>query len=131
MRRDILPATGYITVHAYISNAQIPIKDVAVTITDSNGSLVAMRMTDRSGMIDPIPVPVPELSAGQSPNTGVRPYASFNITARKENFERIEAENIQVFPDVITMQNLIMIPLSELPDSWNQEEIFDTPPQNL
>lgn len=131
MRRDILPATGYITVHAYISNAQIPIRDVAVTITDSNGSLVAMRMTDRNGMIEPIPVSVPDLSAGQSPNTGVRPFATLDITARKENFEGIEAENIQVFPDVITMQDLVMIPLSEFPDSWNQFEIFDTPPQNL
>ena len=46
-------------------------------------------------------------------------------------FEQIENESLQVFPDTVTDQNLAMIPLSELPDSWNKTEIFPTPPQNL
>jgi hypothetical protein len=54
-----------------------------------------------------------------------------NIYARLENYEQIEAENVQVFPNVITNQNLEMIPLSELPDKWTQTEIFNTPAQNL
>lgn len=126
-----MSATGYISAHAFASNAQIPLKDVAVSITDSQGKRIAMRLTDRSGFIEPIPISVPDLSAGLTPDTGVKPFSTVNMSARLENYERIEAENIQVFPNVITLQNLMMIPLSELPGSRNKSETFNTPPQNL
>ncbi len=105
---------------------------MAVTVTDASGAAIAMRLTNRNGTLDaPISIRVPDLSAGQSPNTGVIPFVSVNLYARREDFEEIIVENLQVFPDTVTDQNLEMIPLSELPQSWNQAEIFDTPPQNL
>ena len=54
-----------------------------------------------------------------------------NLYAKGENFEEIEVNNIQVFPNIITVQNLQLIPLSELPQYQNQVEIFNTPAQNL
>ena len=126
-----LASTGYIQVHAYTSNARIPLQNVAVMVTTPNGDAIAMRLTDRSGLIEPIPITVPDASAGQSPDTGVIPYTDVNIYARLKDFEQIEAENVQVFPNIITNQNLEMIPLSELPDKWTQAEIFNTPAQNL
>lgn len=127
-----MSATGYIQVHAYASNAQIPLKDVAISVTDTDGSAIALRLTNRSGQLDtPIAITVPDLSAGQTPNTGVIPFTVVNLYAKLENYEQIEAKNIQVFPDTVTNQNLELIPLSELPEYWNQVEIFDTPQQNL
>ena len=105
---------------------------VAITVTTPTGSAIAMRLTNRSGTLDaPIAISVPDRSASQTPNTGITPYTDVNLYARTENFETIEIENLQVFPGTLTVQDLIMIPLSELPDSYNQREIFDTPPQNL
>ena len=127
-----LPATGYIQVRAYTSYAQIPLKDVAVTITDTGGAAIAMRLTNRSGLLDsPVEIVVPDRSASQSPNSGVIPYAVIDLYARLENYEEIHAEKLQVFADKVTTQNLEMIPISELPEKWNIAEIFDTPPQNL
>lgn len=126
-----MPATGYIQVHAYTSNARIPLQNVAVMITDPNGSAIAMRSTDRSGLIEPISVTVPDRASGLTPDTGIVPFRTVNIYARLENFEQIEAENVQIFADTVTYQNLEMIPLSELPDQWTKAEIFKTPPQNL
>lgn len=126
-----LPSTGYIQVHAYASNARLPLQDVAVRITDMNDNPIALRVTDRSGLIVPVEISVPDVSASQTPDSGIVPFTRVNIYARLENYERIEAKDVQVFPDVVTLQNLEMIPLSELPDSWNQSEIFDTPAQNL
>jgi hypothetical protein len=126
-----LSATGYIRVHAYTSNAQIPLKDVAVSVTDPNGDPIALRLTDRSGFIEPVAITVPDRSASQTPDTGIIPYTSVNIYARLENYEQIEVENVQVFAGTVTTQNLAMIPLSELPESWNKAEIFRTTPQNL
>ena len=127
-----LSATGYIQVHAYTSNAQIPLKDTAVTVTDTDGAAIAMRLTNRNGQFDaPIPISVPDLSTSQSPNTGVIPFATVNLYAKLPNYEEIDIKQLQVFADTITDQNLQLIPLSELPEKWNRAEVFDTPPQNL
>lgn len=127
-----MSAKGYIQVHAYTSYAQIPLKDVAISITDSGGASIALRLTNRSGFLDtPIEIDVPDLSAGQTPNTGIIPFAVVNLYARLNNYEGIEVENLQVFANTTTLQNLEMIPLSELPNSWNKLEIFNTPAQNL
>ena len=118
--------------HAYTGNARIPLQGAAITITGLDGSAIAMRLTNRSGTLDrPVEITVPDRSASQTPDSGVIPFTDVNLYARLENFETIEIENLQVFPDTLTVQNLAMIPLSELPDSWNKAEIFNTPPQNL
>lgn len=126
-----LPSTGYIQVHAYTSRARIPLKDVAVSVTATDGTAIAMRLTNRSGMIVPIEIPVPDVAAGQTPDTGEIPYTSVNLFARLKGYEQIENEDLQVFPGVVTNQNLEMIPLSELPSEWDKREVFPTPPQNL
>lgn len=102
-----------------------------MAITDPDGEPIALRLTDRSGRIEPIPITVPDLAASQRPDTGIVPYTLVNIYARKENYEQIESENVQIFADTVTDQDLQFIPLSELPDSWTKTEIFRTTPQNL
>lgn len=127
-----LSASGYIQVRAYTSFAQIPLQDVAVTITDTDGAAIAMRLTNRSGTLnEPVEITVPDLSASQSPNTGVIPFTVVDLYARLENYEEIHVEKLQIFANTVTDQNLEMIPLSELPEKWNQAEIFYTPAQNL
>ena len=126
-----LASTGYITVHAYTSFAQLPVKDVAISITASDGTAIAMALTDRNGQIKQIPIPVPDREASLSPNPGEKPFTSVNLFARARGYEQAEYENLQVFSGTVTNQNIELIPLSELPGAWNQTAIFDTPPQNL
>ena len=105
---------------------------MAITVTDTDGSAIAMRLTNRSGTLnEPVEITVPDLSASQSPNTGVIPFTVVDLYARLENYEEIHIERLQIFANTVTNQNLEMIPLSELPDKWNQAEIFYTPAQNL
>lgn len=126
-----MSATGYIQVYAYTSKARIPLKDVSVTVTATDGTAIAMRLTDRSGKIEPIAVPVPDLSESQQPDPSQIPFARVNLYARLNGYVQIESEDLQVFADTTTDQNLEMVPLAELPDSWALEEIFQTPAQNL
>ena len=126
-----MPATGYIQVRAYTSTAQYPLADVAITVTAADGTAIAMRLTNQSGQIVPIEIPVPDRSESLSPDPSEIPFTSVNLYARLRGYEQIESENLQVFADTTTLQNLEMIPLSELPDQWDQTVIFDTPPQNL
>ena len=90
-----------------------------------------MRLTDRSGRIEPIPIPVPDKAESQAPDPGERPYTAVDLFAHLRGFERIEAEGLQVFAGTTTVQYLEMIPLSELPQSFDRTEAFETPPQNL
>ena len=90
-----------------------------------------MRLTDRNGLITPIEIPVPDKSESLSPDPGEQPFAVVNLYARLKGYEQVESENLQVFADTTTNQNLEMIPLAELPFQWDQSVIFDTPPQNL
>ena len=126
-----LSATGYITVHAYTSFALLPLQNVAVTVTATDGTAIAMRITDRNGLIVPIEIPVPDKSESQSPNPNETPFTVVNLYARLKGYEQIEMENLQVFADTTTNQNLEMIPLSELTKKWDQTEVFDTPAQTL
>lgn len=126
-----MSATGYITLRAYTSTAQFPLQNVAVTVTATDGTAIAMRLTDRNGLIQPIEIPVPEKSESLSPDPGERPYAIVNLYARKKGYEQVESENLQVFADTTTNQNLEMIPLAELPEQWDQNVVYFTPPQNL
>ena len=126
-----MSATGYIQVRAYTGRAGYPLKDVAVTVTATDGTAIAVRLTDRSGLISPIPIPVPDKQDSLRPDPPEIPFASVNLYARLRGYEQVEAENLQVFADTTTVQNLEMIPLAELPGQWSQTVIFDTPPQNL
>ena len=77
-----LASTGYITVHAYTSIAQLPVKDVAISITAADGTAIAMALTDRNGQIRQIPIPVPDRDASLTPNPGEKPFTSVNLYAR-------------------------------------------------
>ena len=126
-----MPATGYIQVRAYTSYAQLPLQDVAIVVTTPDGTAVAMRLTNKNGQITPIEIPVPDKVESLSPDPPERPFGLINLYARKNGYEIVEAENLQVFADTTTYQNLEMIPLSEFPDQLDQLVVYDTPPQNL
>ena len=103
-----------------------------MAITNPDGAGIALRLTNRSGTLDePVVITVPDFSASQSPNTGVIPFAVVNLYARLEDYEEISIENLQIFANTVTVQNLELVPISEFPEKWNQAEIFNTPPQNL
>ena len=126
-----LASTGYLQAHIYTSNAQLPLSNVAVVVTSPDGTAIAMRITDRSGLIAPIEIPVPPREESQEPGAEERPYTQVNLIAELPGFERIEAENLQIFAGTTTYQNLEMIPLSYQPFGQNQTIRYITPPQNL
>lgn len=125
-----MPAIGYIQAKAYTSRAKLPLEDAAVSVIDENGRLLGLRTTNSSGLTTPIRLEVPDRAASQSPGDG-KPFVTVNLYARAEDYEQVLVRGVQVFADTVTTQELQFVPLSELPGSWKQVEVFDTPPQNL
>lgn len=126
-----MASIGYIQLRAYTSYAQIPLKDVAITITDPDGTAIAMRLTDRNGRIRPIEIPVPDKSESTFPGADELPYAIVNLYAYLDGYEMVESEHLQVFPETTTFQDLEMIPLSDYPSLDDPFILYQTPPQNL
>lgn len=126
-----MSAIGYIQARAFASNAQIPLRDVAVVITAPDDTAIAMRVTDRSGLISVIEIPVPNLSESQEPGAEEKPYALVNMYAYRNGFGSFESRNIQVFAGTTTFQDIKLIPLSQLPRGEEDSMNVDTPPQNL
>ena len=125
-----MPAVGYIQANAYTSRARLPVEDAAVSVVDDQGRLLGLRTTNSSGLTTPIRLEVPDKSQSQAPGNG-KPFVTVNLYARAEDYEQVLVRGVQVFADTVTMPDLQFVPLSELPGSWKQVEVFDTPPQNL
>lgn len=122
---------GYLQARAYASSAQLPLRDVAVSITDEDGNAIAMRLTDRSGVISPVQIPVPDRFESQEPDAEETPYSLVNLMAYRKGYDTIEAKHLQVFAGTVTYQELEMIPMSEH-SATNEDTIFyDTPSQDL
>ena len=126
-----MSATGYLKIWVYTSAARYPLEDVAVVVTDSEGAALAMALTDRNGMVAPIAIDVPDKGESQSPAPLELPYTTVNLYAHSRGFEQVYAEKLQIFADTTTLQELKMIPLSEYPESYDQNALYITPPQNL
>lgn len=126
-----ISAIGYIQARAYASAAQLPLRDVAVTITDEDGMAIAMRLTDRNGVISPVQIPVPDRFESQEPDAEERPYSLVNLAAHHKGYEMIEAKHLQVFAGTVTYQELEMIPISERSVAEEDTIFYNTPSQDL
>lgn len=126
-----MESMGYIQVRVYTSTAQIPLRNVAIVITSTDNTALAMRLTDRSGLIDPIVITVPDREESQTPNHENDPYTLVNLIAELPGYESILADNIQVFAGITTYQELEMIPLSDIPEKSEDQIHYVTPPQDL
>ncbi len=128
-----MAATGYLTVRTYTSNAQLPIEGAAISVTqpEENGTrLIATRITDESGRIAPVPITTPNRSESLTPGNS-RPWTTVDITADHPAYDRVLIENVQIFADIITEQNLELLPRSELPEAYNMTEVVDITAQPL
>ena len=126
-----MSAIGYIQARAYTRSAQLPLRDAAVVITAPDNTAIAMRMSDRSGLIPPIEIPVPSPSESQKPGGDDQPCALVNLYAYHNGYGPFVAKSLQVFADTTTFQNIMLIPLSQLPDGTEDSMNVVTPPQDL
>ena len=126
-----MPAEGFIQVHVYTSDAQIPVPGAAVAIVSDDGTLLAARLTNESGQIQPVAVKVPAASESRDPNFQGKPFTTVTIRVQHPNYEQIQVDNAQVFAGVMTLQPLALIPLPTFPELDDRVEYFNVPPQNL
>lgn len=125
---------GRLLVRTYISNMLIPIEGTRVTITQNNGNgeeILAFRLTDENGKTEILEIDTPDIELSQDQTNTTTPYASVNIKVEKEGFVIFVIENVQIFADRLSEQNIEMIPLPEKSDYDEFNNVFIVTPQNL
>ena len=130
-------AMGTLAVRVYTSQAQIPVEGATVVVTapGTNGKrkLLSVQATDRSGEIRAISIPAPETAESTSPIEAgsPAPFAVCDVWAEHPGYAMLEAEGVQIFPGVETLQTMELTPLPWGQSSLQNLDVREITPQNL
>lgn len=112
----VIASQGSVIARVYTSDAYLPLQGVPVVFMQAlpgqQRKLLAIRMTDSSGLTAPLFLETPDLSSSLTPGATPKPYAVINIRAFAPGYNSITAEGIQIFPGIETIQGLQLRPVS-------------------
>ena len=105
-------AIGRLIVRVRTGEGLIPVEGAPVTIT-KDGKIFAVTASDSSGNTEIIEIPTPPKSASLSPEYAGLPYTTVFIEVDKDGFYNGQYIEVPVFPDVLTVQPVNLLPLPE------------------
>ena len=128
--------TGKLVVRVYATAAQLPLEGATVVVTTRGNSgkfvLVSVQKTDRSGLTRPIDIPAPDsIESTQQNTSGQVPYRSCDVWAEHPGFAVMRVDGVQIFPGVITRQDMELLPLGEGEHDLGDVDRRDISGQNL
>ena len=128
--------TGKLIVRVYATSAQLPLEGATVVVTKQNKNgkfdLVSLQKTDRSGLTKPIEIQTPDRLDSVSNDTAVRaPFTVCDVWAEHPGFTVLRVEGVQIFPGIVTRQDMEMIPLGEGEHGLGGVDRRDVTVQNL
>ena len=125
---------GGLLVRTYISNMLIPVENARVTVTEFDGekeNLLAFRTTDENGKTDIIEISTPDMSLSLDSENTDKPFTSVNIKIEKEGYSISTIEDVQIFANRLSEQNMEMVPLPEKSEYGDFNNVYIVTPQNL
>ncbi len=111
-----MKGTGYLQVEVTTGDGAVPVSKAAVIVTQELGGqsyLVTMKLTDRSGATDVIPLPAPLAEFSEAPDPAERPFSEYNVTVYKKGFYTVPEVTVPIFDTVKSIQPVALIPLAE------------------
>lgn len=126
-----MASTGTLVVEAYTAKGAVPLEGVSVVVTMGTGEdskIIASRVTNYSGKTSIIVVETPEEILTEQPSKQ-QGFTSVNVQLYSPNYESVLIEDVQIFPNTESIQQVEMIPLGEVPKEKSQK--YYITPQNL
>lgn len=111
-----MKGTGYLQVEVTTGDGAVPVPKAAVIVMQEIGGqsyLVTMKLTDRSGATDIIPLPAPLAEFSEAPDPSERPFSEYNVTVYKKGFYTVPEVTVPIFDTVKSIQPVPLIPLAE------------------
>lgn len=119
------PSNGFIKVEVQTARGALPVPGARCLIYRKIGEenhVFHDLITDESGNTETVPVPTPILEESFEP-FGKRPYQTYNLEVKKQGFRGVINERMSVFPGIISIQPVMMQPLTE-DEKYEPPEIF-------
>lgn len=115
---DNLSGIGHLMITVRTANGALPVSGVRITVRSSGDApeILGVLTTSESGNTDTLEIATPPKSASLSPGYAGNPYTNVLIEADKEGFYSGQYISVPVFPDVLTIQPINLLPL---PDFFN------------
>ncbi len=123
---DTNSSTGRLTVTVRSANGALPVEGALVTVT-KDGSIIAVTTSDLSGNTEILEIITPPKSASLTPGFVGLPYATVFIEVDKDGFYSGQYIEVPVFPDILTVQPVNLLPLPEFfaGDTSEGTQFFD------
>lgn len=124
---------GYLKARVFTALGAIPIEGASVKISSADGvtpSVAHDLITDRSGETLTVSLPAPPRSLSGTPG-GQVPYALYRIEAYAEGYAPYQALNVPVFSEILSVQPISLIPLSERDETPEIPPIVEKEPADL
>lgn len=103
---------GGLVVQVTMVNGALPIEGAKVTISNTDGSVIAELQTNKSGRTDLVSLETPASGYSQQPGT-VLPYSEYNISVEHPEFYTAQFFNVPVFDKTNSIQPVSLEPLGE------------------
>ncbi len=128
-----LASTGTIQFRIFTSNASIPVENATVVVRLQNppGTLLGVLTTDESGQTPPLTVETGDVALSQTPENLTEPWVGLTVRVEHPEFERVLLTGIQIFPGILTIQNVQLLPLRPLDPDQDRQQEFDFTPQPI
>lgn len=129
-----MDSTGNVIVQAFMANMTVPIEGASVVITqgENNASeIIAYRRTGIDGTTEPVKIKTPVPENSQIPNPPGEVFSTCDIYLYHTDFYNATIRNVQIFPNVTTLQQTEMIPLEEYPKPGRRNGVVEITPQEL
>lgn len=128
-------SVGYIVVNVYTSRAQIPLKNAYVTVTSGKApevTLLGFRTTNENGTTESISIETPNVDLSLAPTQpDVQPFSTCNIRISHPEYYTTIINDVQVFANTQTLQEVELIPLEENSEAQDRLIRRTVPAQNL
>jgi len=128
--------TGKLVVRVFATAAQLPLEGATVVVTTQNENgkfdLISLQKTNRSGLTDPIEISAPDSRDSTRPGiAGQIPFVSCDVWAEHPGFAVMRVDGVQVFPGIVTRQDMELLPLGEEESDLGKIDRRNISAQNL
>ena len=126
--------TGFLQVQTLTSRAELPVVGATVTVSrqrEGGGrELLSVQRSDESGLTVLVSVPTPELANSLTPDQA-RGWTDVQIAASHPDYDGVVVRDVQIFPGITTLQELILVPRGGTLTDPGETEDLTIPPQGL
>lgn len=129
IRSNYLGGSGLLRVSAYFRSIGIPVEGATVSIIDPyNNTVIEETKTNAWGEISPIPLSAPPIEYSMEYDMP-RPFNEYNVKVTLPNYNEVNINNVQVYPDSTAVQDVALTPNYENVDIPYPVIYGDYPPK--